>query len=46
MKHRRSGLTPHFPVREQGPILDVETHRASMDEVVANIYKHWLHRLG
>ena len=31
---------------EQGPILDVETHRASIDEVVADIYEHWLHRTG
>jgi hypothetical protein len=31
---------------EQGPILDVETHRASIDEVVADIYEHWLHRPG
>jgi hypothetical protein len=31
---------------EQGPILDVETHRAFIDEVVADIYEHWLHRPG
>jgi hypothetical protein len=31
---------------EQGPILEVETHHASIDEVVADIYKHWLHRPG
>ena len=31
---------------EQGPILDVETHRASIDEMVADIYEHWLHRPG
>jgi hypothetical protein len=30
----------------QGPILEVETHRASIDEVVADIYEHWLHRPG
>jgi len=31
---------------DQGPILDVETHRASIDEVIADIYEHWLHRAG
>ena len=31
---------------EQGPILDVETHCTSIDEVVADMYEHWLHWLG
>ena len=38
--------TPHFRSAERGPILDVETHRASSDEVVADIYEQWLHRPG
>ncbi len=29
---------------DQVPVLDVETHRASIDEVVADIYEQWLHR--
>ncbi len=28
------------------PILDVKRHHASIDEVVADIYEHWLPRPG
>ena len=27
----------------QTEVLDVETHRAAIDEVVADLYEHWLH---
>jgi hypothetical protein len=28
----------------QTEVLDVETHRAPIDEVVADLYEHWLTR--
>ncbi|MET0166369.1 MAG: hypothetical protein ABW318_15360 [Vicinamibacterales bacterium] len=31
---------------EQAPILDIETHHAPIDEVVADIYEQWLRRPG
>jgi ABC-2 type transport system ATP-binding protein len=50
-RHEYAFDAAHVPIAtlltqagEQAPILDVETHRAPIDEVVADIYEQWLRR--